>query len=167
MASAHDRKAARVTQAAAANGYHKVQENKGTGYVSYKNDAGTRVSYWTTTGTVGTAMHHPTKGATQLFRKGVSVEQVFENPRAHTGAGYYTKNPAATPAYLAQARANHHGGGGGAAAAAGGGYGGYSGGGGGGGGGSKSYYYPKANKAGSDVCYRCGGSGHWANSCPY
>lgn len=44
--------------------------------------------------TVGTAMRHPTKGCTQLFRRCVSLnemEQIFKNPRVHTGKGYYRR----------------------------------------------------------------------------
>ncbi len=44
--------------------------------------------------TVGTALNHPKQGKTQLFRRRQSVRQllkVFENPRFHTGKGYYRK----------------------------------------------------------------------------
>jgi hypothetical protein len=39
-------------------------------------------------GTVGTALDHPVKGKTQLFRRNQSLEdlaQIFANPRLHTG----------------------------------------------------------------------------------
>ena len=40
-------------------------------------------------------MDHPTKGKTQLFRRMVNtiegLENIFENPRLHTGTGYYRK----------------------------------------------------------------------------
>ena len=46
-------------------------------------------------GTVKTVMSHPRKGPTQLFRRDLSAaeeDRVLENPRAHTGKGYYTKS---------------------------------------------------------------------------
>lgn len=42
--------------------------------------------------TVATALQHPTKGKTQLFRKGITtqeLEAVLKNPRTHTDKGYY------------------------------------------------------------------------------
>lgn len=42
--------------------------------------------------TVQTALHHPKKGAKQLNRKGIDfkmLDKIFENPRIHTGKGYY------------------------------------------------------------------------------
>lgn len=45
--------------------------------------------------TIATAMNHPTKGKTQLFRKGVNNSgfiKLLKDPRQHTGRGYYTKN---------------------------------------------------------------------------
>lgn len=53
-----------------------------------------RINYYLTTGTVSTSMNHPTKGKTQLFRKKVDMKilkKIFQNPREHTGKGYYTK----------------------------------------------------------------------------
>ncbi len=53
-----------------------------------------RLNVYYTTQTVGTALSHPYKGKTQLFRKDVSIkelEELFKNPRKHTGKGYYTK----------------------------------------------------------------------------
>ena len=54
-----------------------------------------RVNVYFTTGTVGTSLDHPTKGKTQLFRKKrpdyALLERIFEDPRVHTGDGYYRK----------------------------------------------------------------------------
>jgi len=53
-----------------------------------------RINVYYTTMTVGTCLKHPKKGRTQLFRRRVSMKQlekIFENPRQHTGKGYYTK----------------------------------------------------------------------------
>lgn len=44
--------------------------------------------------TISTAMDHPTKGKTQLFRKNQnnsSFIKLLNNPRLHTGKGYYKK----------------------------------------------------------------------------
>lgn len=45
--------------------------------------------------TIATAMAHPKKGKTQLFRKGVNNSgflKLLNDPRQHTGRGYYRKN---------------------------------------------------------------------------
>lgn len=50
-----------------------------------------RINVYYTTGTVGTALKHPRKGKTQLFRKCANlqeIEAIFNNPRVHTGLGY-------------------------------------------------------------------------------
>lgn len=42
--------------------------------------------------TLATALNHPTKGKTQLFRKFIDtkeLEEVLKNPRIHTQKGYY------------------------------------------------------------------------------
>lgn len=42
--------------------------------------------------TVATALNHPTRGKTQLFRKHITeqeLEQILRNPRQHTDKGYY------------------------------------------------------------------------------
>lgn len=53
-----------------------------------------RINVWFTTMTVGTCIHHPKQGKTQLFRRKVDLEllsNIFKNPRAHTGRGYKVK----------------------------------------------------------------------------
>lgn len=53
-----------------------------------------QVNVWFTRMTVGTSLKHPKKGKTQLFRKNVDESllcKIFDNPRVHTGNGYYTK----------------------------------------------------------------------------
>jgi len=54
----------------------------------------TKINVYYTTGTVGTRLNHPRHGKTQLFRRSVSLDQleeIFENPRIHTGAGYHLR----------------------------------------------------------------------------
>jgi len=44
--------------------------------------------------TIATAMDHPKKGKTQLYRRGVNNSKfikLLKNPRQHTGRGYYRK----------------------------------------------------------------------------
>lgn len=53
-----------------------------------------RINVWYKRMTVGTALAHPYKGKTQLFRKfvkGTEMKKIFQNPRTHTGRGYYTR----------------------------------------------------------------------------
>jgi hypothetical protein len=59
---------------------------------SYRKDD-VRLNFYLSTGTVGSCLDHPTKGKTQLFRKYMeNPMSLFDNPREHTGKGYYTKN---------------------------------------------------------------------------
>lgn len=58
----------------------------------FKN--GTRINVWYTKMTVSTALNHPTKGKTQLYRKHVTpsiLEEIFIKPRLNTKLGYRTK----------------------------------------------------------------------------
>jgi len=56
-----------------------------------------RINVYYTTGTVGTCLLHPKSGKTQLFRPGevtntlAKLKAIFQNPRLHTGKGYYYK----------------------------------------------------------------------------
>jgi hypothetical protein len=54
-----------------------------------KND---KMNVYLSTMTIQTCMNHPSKGNTQLNRRNLSpeqMEQLFINPRVHTGKGYY------------------------------------------------------------------------------
>lgn len=56
---------------------------------------GVRMNVYYSKMTVSTALDHPTKGKTQLFRRNVSMrllEMIMINPRVHTDKGYRTKN---------------------------------------------------------------------------
>jgi hypothetical protein len=49
---------------------------------------------WPTTGVIGSYLHHPRQGKTQLFRKECDDDtalKIFRNPREHTGKGYQRK----------------------------------------------------------------------------
>jgi hypothetical protein len=57
-----------------------------------QGDIGHRLSFWLTTGAVGSYLDHPKRGKTQLFRRKVTLGEaleLFKNPRKHTGAGYH------------------------------------------------------------------------------
>lgn len=72
-------------------GWLKIDYQENIGMVSFKKDK-IRVDVYLSTMTVATAMKHPKKGKTQLFRRDVSLEQlddIFKNPRTHTNKGYY------------------------------------------------------------------------------
>jgi len=73
------------------NGWLKIDYQENIGMVSFKKDR-VRVNVYLSRMTVSTAMKHPKKGKTQLFRQDVSLEQleeIFKNPRTHTNKGYY------------------------------------------------------------------------------
>jgi len=82
------------------HGYRKVQHDHREGVIAFsrpdENGYKQLVRVWYRTGTVGTYLKHPTRGKAALFRKNVGrdyamLERIFENPRAHTGQGYYRK----------------------------------------------------------------------------
>lgn len=53
-----------------------------------------RINVYYSKMTVATCINHPTKGRTQLFRKGVNMDllkKLFVDPRYHTDMGYYKK----------------------------------------------------------------------------
>lgn len=61
----------------------------------YFRKAGCQLTIWYSTMTVRTALKHPTKGKTQMFRKRISMElleRIMTNPRIHTNKGYIQKN---------------------------------------------------------------------------
>lgn len=81
------------------HGWEKIDHQKNILMVSYRR-GGQRFNYYYSKGTVATSMPHPTKGKTQLFRKGVkeenALDELFNNPRAHTQEmglkGYYRRD---------------------------------------------------------------------------
>ena len=80
------------------NNYEEIDFNENSCVVSFRRgsaQSSTRINVYYSTGTVGSCLHHPKRGKTQLFRRNISslalLEKIFENPRAHTGEGYYTR----------------------------------------------------------------------------
>ena len=69
----------------------EIMINEGSRVISFQTDANERINVYYTTTTVGTALNHPSQGATQLFRRRCSNEElreIMQNPRVHTGKGY-------------------------------------------------------------------------------
>lgn len=82
-----------IDEIAKKNGYVCFDYQENIGMASY-SDGATRINIYLTKMTVATCLKHPKKGATQLFRKNVTVkmlDEIFEYPRKHTGKGYYKK----------------------------------------------------------------------------
>ena len=82
-----------IRQIALQNGYDEIECNECSRVVSFRRGS-TRINVYYTTGSVATCLNHPTKGKTQLFRRGIlrtsDLADIFDNPRSHTGKGYYT-----------------------------------------------------------------------------
>lgn len=54
-----------------------------------------KVEIWPSRMTVATMLRHPKKGKSKLYRCQVTFElldEIFKNPRVHTGKGYYEKS---------------------------------------------------------------------------
>jgi len=71
--------------------YTEIDWNRTSRVISFRKES-VRINVYYTTRTVGTCLNHPARGKTQLFRREVpmdQLEQIFENPRSHTGKGYY------------------------------------------------------------------------------
>lgn len=82
-----------IDKIASKHGYVCFDYQEAIGMASY-SDGETRINVYLTKMTVATCLKHPKKGATQLFRKNVSLDmldEIFDYPRKHTGKGYYTK----------------------------------------------------------------------------
>lgn len=84
----------RILRLAKKHQWDFLEEQPGIGLISFSKIFGghpARINVYTTKMTVGTAIHHPKQGKTQMFRRDVSLElldKLFENPRQHTGKGY-------------------------------------------------------------------------------
>lgn len=82
-----------IEEIAIKNNFNRIDYQENIGLISY-SDGSTRINIYLTKMTVSTCLNHPKKGNTQLFRKNVTKQmlyEIFEYPRKHTGKGYYTK----------------------------------------------------------------------------
>lgn len=82
-----------ITLLARGYGWQQIAHDYGTNMLSFKRK-GERINVWYSKMTVSTAIKHPIKGFTQLYRKRVStglLEAIFNDPRVHTRKGYMRK----------------------------------------------------------------------------
>ncbi len=80
-----------IIQMGQACGYALEQEQDNIKLLIFVNSL-TQINVYYTKMTVATCLRHPKRGATQLFRRCVSMqemERIFKKPRLHTGKGYY------------------------------------------------------------------------------
>eukprot|EP00600_Ochromonadales_sp_CCMP1393_P009188 CAMPEP_0174973698 /NCGR_PEP_ID=MMETSP0004_2-20121128/11391_1 /TAXON_ID=420556 /ORGANISM="Ochromonas sp., Strain CCMP1393" /LENGTH=271 /DNA_ID=CAMNT_0016224185 /DNA_START=54 /DNA_END=870 /DNA_ORIENTATION=+ len=81
-----------LDELAESNGWTKMKTkvSANQGMVAYKK-GNNRLNFWLTTGTCSSSLQHPTQGKTQLFRRQINIteaDEIFKNPRKHTGKGY-------------------------------------------------------------------------------
>jgi hypothetical protein len=82
-----------VIEYALDRGYALVKVDPVNGLIRISKP-GSDINLYSTTMTVTTEILHPKKGKSQLHRKNLSEKQikmVIDNPRTHTGVGYYRK----------------------------------------------------------------------------
>ena len=74
-------------------GWTPIEYNGENKRIRFKKGLDYLLDYWYTKDTVGTIITHWRNGRKQLFRKNVgrTLEELFRNPRSHTGEGYYKK----------------------------------------------------------------------------
>ena len=84
-----------VENLAIKNGWVKLVYQENIGMLSFTklyNKSKARINVYLTKMTIASAINHPKKGKKQLFRWGLSpdeVNKIFKNPRLHTKRGYY------------------------------------------------------------------------------
>ena len=80
-------------------GWELIDHQENIGMLSFyrknKKFGEVRINVYVSTLTVSTALDHPKKGKTQLFRRNINriiLSQIFSNPRIHSGGrGYYKR----------------------------------------------------------------------------
>ena len=77
---------------------HDYQWSQGELVILRKNDSNgdlMQINVWCSTGTVGSHLHHPRQGKSQLFRREChsmsDLRDVFANPRVHGYGGYHER----------------------------------------------------------------------------
>eukprot|EP00957_Ditylum_brightwellii_P110453 8423829-Ditylum_brightwellii.AAC.1 len=76
------------------HGYEILDTSNSTAPMASFSRNAVRLNFWLTTGTVESYLQHLRHGKTQLFRRNIYIdeaEQIFTNPRIHTGRGYHTR----------------------------------------------------------------------------
>jgi hypothetical protein len=87
----------RLDGLATTHGWNKLSTETSQAAMASYSCQDTRLNFWLSTGTVGSYLDHPRQGKTQLFRREVDMQQadeIFQNPRVHTGAGYQRREHA-------------------------------------------------------------------------
>jgi len=88
-----------LRRVAGEHGWEEVQCNTASRVIGFRRGE-QRTNVYYTTRTVGTCLNHPRQGKTQLFRRGVSHDglvAILDDPRVHTGKGYYRRQDPAAP----------------------------------------------------------------------
>ena len=83
----------KIRQIAEINGWREIDHQENIYMISFLRE-GVRTNIYYSKMTVATAMNHPVRGKTQLYRRGCSlkmVEKILAKPRIHTGRGYYRR----------------------------------------------------------------------------
>lgn len=84
-----------INKCASESGWQLLDHQKNIYMISFfkfMSDYRARINIYYSKSTVSTCIDHPKKGKTQLFRKNVTpalLKKIFNNPRIHTGSGYY------------------------------------------------------------------------------
>lgn len=82
-----------ISEIAKKNGYKMYVFDKNSDFAGYKKD-NIRIAINFKTLKVMSTIDHPKRGRKQLTRGKMTLEEIgkiFENPRQHTGKGYYSK----------------------------------------------------------------------------
>lgn len=79
------------------NGWNLVQVDQKTYMLGFRQGERKhpRINVYLTKSTFVTQIEHPKRGKSQLFRRNVPEKdypRIFENPRVHTGRGYYRRD---------------------------------------------------------------------------
>ena len=93
MSTPHKERITKIRTIMLKSGWMEIDWQENIFMLSYSKE-GVRMNIYYSRMTVGTAMHHPKRGDTQLFRRNVSMESLEKlalKPRLHTGVGYYKK----------------------------------------------------------------------------
>lgn len=83
----------RIKELASKHGWKLLCHQENSYMLSFQKPE-MRINVYYTKMTVTTCINHPRQGKTQLFRRNVDnklMDKIFENPRIHTGLGYFTK----------------------------------------------------------------------------
>lgn len=86
----------KIREIAAEGEWPEIDHQENICMLSFKKNE-TRVNVYYSTMTVATALKHPKKGKTQLYRRnvnGAELRKILDNPRVHLNKGYREKKHA-------------------------------------------------------------------------